>query len=867
MKSAFRTLVTSLAAAFALFPPGLRAAEFYPVFSVWSDTIDTDYFYVENLIEGPGVGFDENPPHDRLSGSATWVTADVNGGAGNNYFDPHPDPPPRLVFDLGSDVLLTSISLWGYADTNANGVRDFSLRFATTADGEEGFGKSIAFNPTYTALHPATPRQTFPFGQGITARYVELTPLNNYFQIQGAGPGGDRVGIGEVAFEKTTVATGPKLEEVPAIELPGIRRLYPFTVQLRNIGDAELSISGTQITGPSAGGFRVVSAPTSIGALGAGPVELEYDPRTLPAGAVTASLEVSSNDAASPLIIPITGTVPPDRFHPIVSITSDTADTDYFPAANLIHGIGEGFSPEPPYDAIAGVAGLTLWVTEDTNGSTGANYFDPVPEPAPRLVVDLGADVPLFEISVWPYPASTSAANSTREFRLRFATAADGPDGFGTSIAFSPTLEAPMSESTEVVPRASIPFGQVVTARYVEISPLSNYYAYPDAGAGGDRTGWSEIAFEKSEVGTGPKLEVVTQVTLPVTTRTIPIELAVRNIGQEALSISGTTFTGAGAAGFRVVSGPTSIPPLSNATFQLEYLPAALPAGAFTAAFVITSNDPASPLSVPLEGIVPPALFHTIVAVESATADTDYYPAENLIHGIAQGFEMEEPHGQIIIDGPRSLWVTDAPWGGTADYFDPVPEPAPALTFDLGEDRVLGEISIWGYSSGNANGMADFSLAFATSAEGPAAAGTSIAYKPVFVAEFGDADRQSFPFAQSVTARYVVLTPLDNYYDSGLAPGGDRVGIGEVAFAIVDAPPPPAKFSILETAITAEGHIRIVFESTAGATYTVSRSTDLAQWTDFAPAVAGQPGQTEFVDTAPPAGGARVFYRVKRSGP
>ena len=38
----------------------------------------------------------------------------------------------------------------------------------------------------------------------MDARYVELTPLDNYY---GSGPGGDRVGIGEIAFQVPTPGT------------------------------------------------------------------------------------------------------------------------------------------------------------------------------------------------------------------------------------------------------------------------------------------------------------------------------------------------------------------------------------------------------------------------------------------------------------------------------------------------------------------------------------------------------------------------------------------------------------------------------------------------------------------------------------
>ncbi len=193
MKSVSTTLAVGLLLAGSL----VHAADFYTIAGVTSDTSGTDFFPAVNLIEGAGVGFDAAEPHNRTS-TLTWVTNAPNGGAGD-YFAPTPTPGPRLVFDLGEDVLLGEISVWGYADTNANGANEFSLEFATEADGTGGFGTSVTYNPTFDAIQDTSPRQSNPFDELVTARYVALTPTDNFFGI--SPPGGDRVGLGEVAFE------------------------------------------------------------------------------------------------------------------------------------------------------------------------------------------------------------------------------------------------------------------------------------------------------------------------------------------------------------------------------------------------------------------------------------------------------------------------------------------------------------------------------------------------------------------------------------------------------------------------------------------------------------------------------------------
>ena len=166
-----------------------------------TSTTSGDLWPVSNLVQGPGVGFDAAAPHGRILGGSAgnWVTG-APGGFPSDFIAVA--GAPVLVFDLGSDSAISAIHTWGYSVTNANGVMDFSLRFATDADGLGGFGTSIAANPLFSMLIDDIPMQTNGLGGVITTRYVEMTALTTHITNGGSGPpaGGDRVGLGEVSF-------------------------------------------------------------------------------------------------------------------------------------------------------------------------------------------------------------------------------------------------------------------------------------------------------------------------------------------------------------------------------------------------------------------------------------------------------------------------------------------------------------------------------------------------------------------------------------------------------------------------------------------------------------------------------------------
>ncbi len=625
----------------------LAGADFHQVSAV-TTTTQGDLWPVSNLIQGPGVGIDANEPHGKTLAGAdgNWVTG-APGGFPSDFIEVAGEP--ILVFDLGADLTLAEISIWGYSTGNANGAKDFSLRFATEAEGEAGIGGSISYNPSFAASIDDMMRQSFPFDEVVTARYVELTIESTHITNGGSGgpdgpAGGDRVGLGEVAFEKVEISPEPRISIADEIELSLTTTPTVYDIPVGNSGSVDLVVSEVIFTGGDAAAFEAVSLPAALPGLGSDVIEVQFDPTGL-VGPISATMEVTSNDPGVPVrLVQLSGTVPPTEQNILVP---------------------------PPLD------------------------------------------------------------------------------------------------------RGSVP--------------------------------------------------------LPET-----FEIVIENGGGSLLVITDAVFSGAQGAAFSVLGAPASIPPLSSDVIEVEFDPSGLN-GPVTATLLVSSNDPDTPeaeVFITAVALGDTALFYPITSVESSTAGNDLWPVSNLIQGPGEGFDAAQPHGKTS-DGQSGNWVTAA-CGFPCDYVELTGNPV--LTFDLGQNVSLCEISVWGYSASNSNGLSEFSLRFATEAEGTDGFGTSIDFSPIFggidsglLPLEDNISRSSFLFGREVMARYVELTCLDNHFvapgdgSGGEIPGGDRVGIGEVAFEIRRCDTPRIPFSV---EAGEDDTLVLTWESEAGQLYNIRSETE-----------------------------------------
>ena len=292
-----------------LVPAVLSATDFHPISSITSSTSGTDLYNVNNLIQGPGSGYDASEPHNSIGGGSThtWVTNAPNGSG--DYFA-NGVLNPVLVIDLGENRSLSEISTWGYANSNTNGGREFTLRFATAAEGIGSFGSSITYSPSFSAGFSANLRDSHQFTETVLARHVELTFTDNWRGGQGGTPGGDRVGLGEIAFEDQIPPTDPLIQSDTSFNLDLDGSVQIFNFEVSNLGATQnLVISSTAFNGANASAFSLLSTPGSIAPGSTGIFQFSLNPTGI-TGNVAASLDFNTNDTTQPVIsVALTGFV------------------------------------------------------------------------------------------------------------------------------------------------------------------------------------------------------------------------------------------------------------------------------------------------------------------------------------------------------------------------------------------------------------------------------------------------------------------------------------------------------------------------------------------------------------------------------
>jgi hypothetical protein len=193
----------------------------------------------------------------------------VSGGVEHLFFAPD-------AADLATGVRL--LSTGDQVDVDGDMVADFTV---------DDFNASTAIGPGLDLAE-----------DGFVYVEVDLAPA--------APPlGGVLEAILRLGLPIPNVAATPSPFDFGPVTV-GVTVLQAFTVE--NTGSADLDVSGTQITGPDAGDFAIVSGggPFVLGPGAQQVVEIEFTPSTV--GPKNADFEIASDDPDTPvLVVPLTG--------------------------------------------------------------------------------------------------------------------------------------------------------------------------------------------------------------------------------------------------------------------------------------------------------------------------------------------------------------------------------------------------------------------------------------------------------------------------------------------------------------------------------------------------------------------------------
>jgi len=171
-------------------------------------------------------------------------------------------------------------------------------------------------------------------------------------------------------------------------------------------------------------------------------------------------------------------------------------------------------------------------------------------------------------------------------------------------------------------------------------------------------------------------------------------------------------------------------------------------------------------------------------------AGTEFYPAANITNGSGLSAAPTAENFSTITHAAASgstAWTTDAPGGGSADYFalGEASAPTPVFLFEFAEAHEFTHFIYWGYHFGRANGNEAKSFTLDFSEDG---GNTFVRSLDLTSPAISTLNATSFDFGESIPADTIRLTLTDNWFDD--FGGGDRVGLGEIRF-LGETPPNP----------------------------------------------------------------------------
>lgn len=263
-----------------------------------------------------------------------------------------------------------------------------------------------------------------------------------------------------------------------------------------------------------------------------------------------------------------------------------------------------------------------------------------------------------------------------------------------------------------------------------------------------------------------------------------------------------------------------------------------------------------------------------LIFADTTTSNTasDYFPVTslsttggmNLSYGTPGVFDAADRPTQIA--GTINAWVT-ADHGNLNPtyqdyYFGATAGVTPVLTFSFAAAKDLEALSIWNYPA-DGGGLRGCAKTIDIAVDKGSGFGTILTGVTLTKGNALSTVADVIPIGTQTGVIAVRLTITDNYFD-GVAAGGDRVGLGKVAFNTAGSSV-PLDFRITAFSYDQEtGEISLTWNSVASADYSIFYGSDPSNLTEpVATGIPGDAGQTTYSFSTPVAGAAKLFFRVE----
>ena len=399
---------------------------------------------IGNLIDGSGLS--DTPTtanlhtvtHDSGPTANYWATH--TQGAPSYFEDPRDLPVPQFTLTLDGPYSLSALVVWGLSTNPGNEASDFAVEFST--DGGNSYSSATETLSLDNTTGGSAARLSF--GQAHEANFVRFTITNNAKGRGFPGSGGDRVGLGEIRFVGSALASN-----APPVALAGTLVLVVNVIAGDDTVNIEEQAAGFAISG-NTGSVGGVNVTVRVGTTELTATSSTDDPATWSVSVPGNAAYIAGSSVAVTVSAAKAGYTPPSaEVRPLaVDLVAPTAPTYAAPASLQVgvalaalsptggSGIDEygatGLPPGLRIDPGTGVIGGTPDRANASTAGVTVRLSDTAGNAATVLIAFPAVDTGDQALSGFRYSSDTVAFGSA-------APTMTAPTGAQTTLSYSAT--------------------------------------------------------------------------------------------------------------------------------------------------------------------------------------------------------------------------------------------------------------------------------------------------------------------------------------------------------------------------------------------------------------------------------------------